>query len=96
MEKGIMISLDHNEKGVKMTFSGMDPKILKEFPTKNVDLLARALSIEFLPDTSEQRLTLLLPRKMGFGTQSLHFLLGAFGKPLSSHCHCPPSSKWRG
>ena len=63
-ENEIRISFDSDDYGVKITFAGIAPIIIGEFPTKKEDLLAEALSAEVLRDTATRELSVVLPKRI--------------------------------
>ena len=64
-EKKIRISLDSNDHGTRMTFSGLASPIPGEFPTRKEALLAEALSAEISRDTDAGELHIDLPKRIG-------------------------------
>ena len=64
-EPGPEISLDSNDHGTRMTFSGLASPIPGEFPTRKEALLAEALSAEISRDTDAGELHIDLPRRIG-------------------------------
>ena len=64
-ENGIRISFMSHDNEVRITFSGIDSDIIREFPTKKEALLAEALSAEVSLDAAAGELHIILPKKIG-------------------------------
>jgi len=63
-ENEIQVSLNSDDHGVRIVFSGIACNVIGEFPTKKGHLLARILEAEVSLNPAAGELTIALPRRM--------------------------------
>ena len=72
-ENEIRVSIDSDDYGVRIIFSGIAENMSGEFPSKKEELLAEVLSAKVSRDTTARELSIVLPKKMG--ESLIHHLL---------------------